>query len=161
MQCSMPVFEGLLPPPHDTIVQDLLFTLSAWHAYAKLRLHTETTLGFLDITTRQLGYKLRKFKKITCAAFVTRELPKEAAARERRKASKGKKKAVTASKRKRDPTKESKPDSQKTKVFNLSTYKLHALGDYVQAIRHYGTADNYNTQVVCTFLFYCQISKSP
>ena len=32
--------------------------------------------------------------------------------------------------------------------FNMSTYKLHALGDYTTTIWHYGTTDNYSTQVV-------------
>ena len=36
----------------------------------------------------------------------------------------------------------------KTKIFNLSTYKWHALGDYVNTIRRYGTTDNYSTQTV-------------
>ncbi|THH07280.1 hypothetical protein EW146_g9368 [Bondarzewia mesenterica] len=51
LQCSIPVFEGLLPSPHNEIILDLLFTLATWHAYAKLCLHTETTLGFFDTTT--------------------------------------------------------------------------------------------------------------
>ena len=32
--------------------------------------------------------------------------------------------------------------------FSLSTYKHHALGDYVQAIRRYGTTDSYSTESV-------------
>ncbi|KAF7800213.1 hypothetical protein EIP86_011460, partial [Pleurotus ostreatoroseus] len=32
------------------------------------------------------------------------------------------------------------------KVFNLSTYKLHALGDYPDTIPAFGTTDNYSTQ---------------
>lgn len=37
---------------------------------------------------------------------------------------------------------------RKIKKLNLSTYKFHALGDYVQAIRQFGTTDNYTTQIV-------------
>lgn len=37
----------------------------------------------------------------------------------------------------------------KVKMFNLSTYKLHALGDYVSTIRLFGTTDSYSTQIVC------------
>jgi hypothetical protein len=37
---------------------------------------------------------------------------------------------------------------KKSRLLNLSTYKLHALGDYVDAIRRYGTSDNYSTQTV-------------
>jgi hypothetical protein len=41
------------------------------------------------------------------------------------------------------------PDAMpKTKTFNLLTYKLHALGDYVQTIRLFGTTDSYSTQIV-------------
>jgi hypothetical protein len=36
----------------------------------------------------------------------------------------------------------------KAKAFNLSTYKWHALGDYANTIRRYGTTDNYSTQTV-------------
>jgi len=39
--------------------------------------------------------------------------------------------------------------------FNLCTYKLHALGDYVANIWRYGTTDNYSTQSVkCCIVFY-------
>ena len=47
--------------------------------------------------------------------------------------------------------------SRKTKTFNLTTYKLHALGDYPNTIRQYGTTDNYTTQTVSllSMLFTC------
>ncbi|KAJ7163030.1 hypothetical protein C8R46DRAFT_813181, partial [Mycena filopes] len=32
LQCYIPVFEGLLPEPHNTIVLDLLYTFAYWHA---------------------------------------------------------------------------------------------------------------------------------
>lgn len=44
--------------------------------------------------------------------------------------------------------KESSEKSQKKKTFSLSTYKTHALGDYVETIRRYGTTDSYNTEQV-------------
>lgn len=31
---------------------------------------------------------------------------------------------------------------------NLNTYKVHALGDYVETIRRYGTTDSYSTESV-------------
>lgn len=31
---------------------------------------------------------------------------------------------------------------------NLDTYKIHSLGDYVEAIRQYGTTDSYSTELV-------------
>ncbi|KAL6308598.1 hypothetical protein BKA93DRAFT_822327 [Sparassis latifolia] len=58
LQCIIPVMEGLLPPPHDEIVADLLFILAFWHALAKLRLHTEFTLEHLKKATRDLGASL-------------------------------------------------------------------------------------------------------
>lgn len=36
----------------------------------------------------------------------------------------------------------------KVKLFNLQTYKLHALGGYAKAIRRHGTTDNYSSQLV-------------
>jgi hypothetical protein len=33
--------------------------------------------------------------------------------------------------------------------FSLNTYKLHALGDYANMIRLFGTPDGYSTQSVC------------
>jgi hypothetical protein len=38
--------------------------------------------------------------------------------------------------------------SRQSKTFNLQTYKLHALGDYVSSIRRFGTTDSYSTQPV-------------
>jgi hypothetical protein len=43
-----------------------------------------------------------------------------------------------------------KPSRPRRKLFNLFTYKLHALGDYVATIQRYDTTDNYNTQLVCS-----------
>ena len=41
-----------------------------------------------------------------------------------------------------------------SKLFNLLTYKLHALGNYVLAILRHGTTDNFSTQVVCHNVYY-------
>jgi hypothetical protein len=78
----MPVFEGLFPNDHDTIIQTLLYRFAQWHALAKLRLHSEATLTFLDQTFQKLSRQLRKFRDFTCAAFTTVELPKERLTRE-------------------------------------------------------------------------------
>jgi hypothetical protein len=149
-QCSMPVFESLLPGD-NSIILDLLFELSTWHAFGKLRMHTETTLHHFDNCTTRLGRALRKFRSVTCSKFDTRDLPRETAARTRRrgtKAAKGKGKAdvtpQTASKRRK---------------FNMLTYKLHALGDYVKSIWLYGTTDNYSTQVVSSLVFASYANK--
>jgi hypothetical protein len=39
----------------------LLFRLAEWHAFAKLRMHTETTLTLMDSATEILGQELRRF----------------------------------------------------------------------------------------------------
>jgi len=144
----MPVFEGLLPPQHDEAVQDLLFTLCTWHAYAKLRLHTSSTLAGLKGATKSLGQYLRSFVKKVCSKYSTRELPHEEAARTRRKANAAKKGKTI----KKANTKGKQPAIGKLeKIFNLFTYKLHALGDYVAAIWQFGPSDGYSTQTVCFY----------
>lgn len=148
---------------------DLLFIMAHWHGLAKLRLHTDETLTRLDMLTSELGECLRVFEKKTCAAFQTRELPRETRARTRRevhRADKGKGKAPvvdsstqtdqqvaegtqtapSTSSRKKN-TFQIKSDQQ-AKTFNLQTYKAHSLGDYVEMIRKYGTVDSYNTEMV-------------
>lgn len=113
---------------------DLLFTLAHWHGLAKLRLHTDLTLTIMDNETTSLGQQFRNFTKKTCAAFKTEELAREANARKRRQA------------KKQPGTSSSK--GRRAKTFNLQTYKYHALGDYVDTIRRYGTTDSYSTEPV-------------
>jgi len=138
MQCSIPVFEGLLPEPHNSTVLNLLYTLATWHALAKLRLHTEWSVAYLEDMTKSLGSKLRAFVKTTCEVYDTKELPREVAARGRRKAASAARKPRTSHIQ----------SSARKKVFSLRTYKLHALGHYAQAIRKFGTTDVYSTQPV-------------
>ncbi|KAF8218080.1 hypothetical protein K438DRAFT_1525917, partial [Mycena galopus ATCC 62051] len=152
LQCAIPVFEGLLADEHNKVILDLLFLLAFWHALAKLRMHTTFSLERLDDVTSSLGRQLRYFAKYTRTKFKTKELPSEEAARGRRQA----KKAAAAAKRSgvsEPPTSASKPgggskSDSKMKWFNLSTYKAHALGDYVPTIRFFGTSDSYSTQTV-------------
>ncbi|KAG1868437.1 hypothetical protein F4604DRAFT_2020743 [Suillus subluteus] len=144
LQCCIPVMEGLLPD-HDEVILDLLFELATWHALGKLQMHTETTLNFLDNLTTRLGQALCRFKQSTCDSFITQELPKEAAARGRQKpaySAKGKSKAMPAKKGNKSTT-----EGTQQQYFNMSTYKLHALGDYVKSIWLFGTTDNFSTQV--------------
>jgi hypothetical protein len=42
-------------------------------------------------------------------------------------------------------------NTRQSKTLNLNTYKIHALGDYVSAIRTYGTTDSYSTETVSWF----------
>lgn len=131
-QCSLPCFEGLLPEPHNKIVLDLLFDCSNYHAHAKLRLQTDSTIFTFRLATRSIGQALRKWFKITCQAFATRETPRESQSRKR-----------AATKRKA----ENIPDSKK-KNFNMYTYKGHALGHAVNDVIQFGTGDATSTQPV-------------
>lgn len=159
-KCAIPVFEGLLPKKHDEIVRTLLFELSTWHGLAKLRLHTESTVINLENSITRLGEILRKFSESLCPAYATYELPSEEAARVRRKATTAKKAKVLSPKKKKSTQRPAiekkvlltKSSSRRCRAFNLTTYKLHALGWYPRAIRLYGTSDNYNTQTVRPFL---------
>lgn len=126
------------------IVQSLLFRFAQWHALAKLRIHSESSLGFLGETFKILSKQLRKFRDFTCAAFEAVELPKEKAARQRRFAQR-------ATDRPNDSSSEFK--GTRIKTFNLSTYKFHAMGDYVQTIKLFGTTDSFTTQIVSNFFF--------
>ncbi|KIO28459.1 hypothetical protein M407DRAFT_22354 [Tulasnella calospora MUT 4182] len=128
---SLPVFDGLFGEPYDEIVQDCLFALCYWHALAKLRLHTERTLRLLEVATFELGQQLRRFVADVCEHMTTYETVKERNTRRRRKA------------KAQDPPN----DERKVKTFNMFTYKMHSLGDYVAAIRLFGTTESWSTQV--------------
>jgi hypothetical protein len=132
----------------------LLFRLAEWHALAKLRMHTESTLTYMESVTTILGRELRKFRDSTCSAFATQELPKETAARGRRQArNQSKKGPQRTTGTSQSGAKTTTPVKQKAKQLNLSTYKVHALADYVRTIRLFGTTDSYSTQTV-SFLVY-------
>lgn len=114
-------------------------------------MHSETTLSALDETFRCLSRQLRKFRNFTCAAFTTMELPKEQSARERNAT--GQRSVFD------NPDPES--GGRKAKKFNLNTYKFHAMGDYLQTIRLFGTVDSFTSQIVRGFQlftpFYCNL----
>jgi hypothetical protein len=146
----MPVFEGLFPEGHDEVVQSLLYRFAQWHALAKLRMHSETTLSMLDKTFKCLSRQLRDFCDYTCTAFTTMELPKEKAARERK----------AASQRPDIGNPDSQSGGQKAKKFNLNTYTFHAMGDYLQTIRFFGTTDSFTSQIVRASLLLSFLSHS-
>ena len=138
---------GVFPEPHNLSICKLLFLLAHWHGLAKLRLHTDETLEVLEEVSGKLGRHLRLFANETCSAFSTQELRREAESRRRRQA--------------REGENETQTQNRRPKLFNLRTYKLHALGDYPAQIRMYGTTDSYSTQLVShwcytdPFLIYC------
>ena len=135
--------EDLFPDQsHGRSIYDLVFTLADWHACAKLRLHTTSTVTLLQDLTRTFGIRLRHFAKHICPAYDTRELAKEEAARVRRQA----KMRSQGNTSKQAHNTNSGPKNVKT--FHMATYKLHAMGDYVDQITHFGSTDSYSTQPV-------------
>ena len=153
-KCSIPVFEGFLPAQHNENLMGLLFTMAHWHALAKLRQHTDLSLDIMDLVTIQLGTSLRKFQAETCFVFNTRELKREEAARTRQAqrakttAQSSTKTTSTAPSLSQTQTTTVKSTGRHLKTLNLKTYKDHALGDYVETIRRFGTTDSYSTETV-------------
>ncbi|TEB37734.1 hypothetical protein FA13DRAFT_1704897 [Coprinellus micaceus] len=136
LQCSIPVFRNLFHKQrHSDRIRVLLFEFATWHALAKLRRHTETTIKDLCTSTAQLGELLRDFADNLSPKYLTKELLSERERRIRTQARKG-----------LDIQNETTKESR-TRKFNLSTFKLHAMGHYPEAILEYGTTDNYSTQI--------------
>ncbi|KDQ29950.1 hypothetical protein PLEOSDRAFT_1074586 [Pleurotus ostreatus PC15] len=134
--CAIPVFEGLFSPSDGKIILDLLFALSTWHGLAKLRVHTDDTIRLLSNATMSLGVLLRKFTDKVCPGHETKDLPREVEARARR-----------ARKLADNSGNEVAASGSKLRQFNLTTYKMHALGDYVEAIQQLGTSESWSTQI--------------
>jgi hypothetical protein len=103
-------------------------------------MHTDYTLQILKEIMTKLGDQFQFFANETCLAYSMVELPHKTAAQLRRKA---KNAQVIASN-----TEETSGGTCWKKTFNMNTYKHHALGDYVQAIRTYGTCDSYSTEAI-------------
>ncbi|KAF7293837.1 hypothetical protein HMN09_01179600 [Mycena chlorophos] len=141
--CALPAFENLLDSKDyaedNEIVQDLIFAHAYWHGLAKLRMHTSETLKLLNGATRDLGYQLRRFARTTCTRFVTKELPREEAARRKRYARKVQDANRTGAAAPPEPA------PTKIKKFNGNTVKTHFLGDYVPTIPLIGTSDSWST----------------
>ena len=144
-QCCIPCFEGLLPAPHDGSVQKLLYLASYWHSLAKLRVHSETTLKVLDHATALFARALRRFKEVTCPCFNTVETDCEYQAR-RRTAEQRLSRQQTSAVHSTSPSHGDR--GKRPKSFNLLTSKLHAVGDYIEMIKMFGTTDPYSTQIV-------------
>ncbi|KAF7985138.1 hypothetical protein HWV62_7692 [Athelia sp. TMB] len=118
-----------------------------WHAFAKLRMHTDHTLNIMDAETTRLGREFRAFVKNTCAAFQTKELKRETAARQRRQVKKlvksGQKLPEVTS---AEASSADTPEARLPKTLNIQTIKFHLLGDHVEAIREFGTNDSHSTE---------------
>lgn len=159
MQTAVPCFEGLFDTPDsDRAIQGVLFTWAEWQALAKLRLHTDSTLKRLEEVTTELGTTLRHFQKNICIRYDTQELPREEAARARRRTATRKKTSQPgaepltgdprASQAAGSSARSTAAAGRKKKQFSLSFIKLHGLGDYPANIRLFGTTDSYSTQIV-------------
>lgn len=162
-QCWIPVLEGILTGEDNKILLDLAFDMATWHAYAKLRMHTTYTIESLRSQTKELGSQLCRYANKLCPKYRTKQLPGEAAAAYRRQATK-KTKVPSASKQATKKTKVPPASKQATndgsntksdasqgsgfKMFNLKTYKVHALGDYADHIERFGPTDCFSTQQV-------------
>ncbi|KAF8815986.1 hypothetical protein BYT27DRAFT_7185715 [Phlegmacium glaucopus] len=152
LQCSLPVFEHLLPEPHNKInttkelgkqicywVKKMCSVFETPAAASKPNSSAKgksTTLAPERGTTRGCGRgRGRPAGPLKGrSAGGSSKVPKASTSKEKgsRTSGKGKNEAQA---------------SKLRKFFNLCTYKLHALGDYVAAIARYGTTDNYSTQV--------------
>lgn len=146
------MFDGLLPEPHNEAILKLLFICAHWHGLAKLRVHTDDTLKIFDEVTSDIGAEFRVFERDTCSAFKTRELPRESNARMRRRKKAGGEPARTRGGASVPAEGSGDVEEPLPKKFNLQTYKHHALGDYPNAIRRFGTTDSYSTELVSIFL---------
>nr|GAT58250.1 predicted protein [Mycena chlorophos] len=62
LQCILPVVEGLFPR-HQKLVDQLCFELAVWHGYAKLRMHTTSTIAFFRVATDDLLFSIRRFER--------------------------------------------------------------------------------------------------
>ena len=160
LQCLIPAFEGLMEGSDNKLIMTLLFKMAEWHAFAKLRMHTDETILRLRNLTKDLSRLMRQFERDVCSKYKTKELPKEKAARERRKQQKDAAIAATPGARQRQdkappaPANPVDADSAQEvpskvlhKLLNLFTYKWHALGDYDSTIPIFSTTDNYSTQL--------------
>ena len=142
-QCSTPVFEGPLPEPHNSVIMVLLFTCCNWHGLAKLRMHTDLTLGIFDTATTTIGSEFCQFTTNTCNAFHTKELLQETEARHRHALKRNANRGAGGL-----PTNSQEQTGPLPKKLNILTIKNHSLGDYPDQIRHYGTTDSYSTELV-------------
>ena len=93
-----------------------------------------------EVVATCLCQALHKFTNATCPRYDTSELPQEATARRARQQTQATQGGQPAG------------STAKQKQFNMCTYKIHCILDYLAAIRRYGTTDLYNTQIVSNSL---------
>ncbi|KAJ3847524.1 hypothetical protein EV368DRAFT_69040 [Lentinula lateritia] len=138
LQCAIPVFEGLLPGPVNSKLMTLLYRAAEWHALAKLRMHTEKTLNYMETLTFEFGKLMRQFQDLSNNSFKTYETDREVTSRYRRK----EKEAIAVG-----ASQQQEISGCRRKFLNLLTYKWHALADYICSIRWFGPTDSFSTQL--------------
>jgi Fe-S oxidoreductase len=99
----------------------------------------------METATEVLSCELCRFCTTTCTAFSTVELLKEAMAHGRKQSHQQAKAAVLEESEPPAPTLPSAKAPKRKKRLNLSTYKIHALGDYVHTICMFSTMDSYSS----------------
>ncbi|KAJ3710014.1 hypothetical protein C8R42DRAFT_543853, partial [Lentinula raphanica] len=141
LQCSIPVFEGLIDDTAENRrLMKLLYRAAEWHALAKLRMHTQQTLEYMEMRTREFGKIMRDFGTFCEKNYNTFETNREREARTRRASGKATKPDAPAS--------STATGSRRKKLLNLFTYKWHGMMDYVWFIKWMGPTDSYSTQLV-------------
>ena len=96
-------------------------------------MHTDSSIRRLKTTTSDLGNLMRHLRNQSLK-FPTKETPLEIRRRAHKASTEGTRSTSSVAKR---------------KAFNLSTYKFHAIGHYVQYITLFGSTYNYDTAWVC------------
>ncbi|KAJ4002008.1 hypothetical protein F5050DRAFT_1802587 [Lentinula boryana] len=130
----------LLPDPYNKHLMTLLYRTAEWHALAKLRLHTDNTLEYLELTTQKFGKLICQFHDLSDVAFTTFETDHEVAARNRHNAEKAVQMMGSVASALAQ-------NGRRRKSLNLITYKFHAMGDYFCTIHLFGPTDSYSTQL--------------
>ncbi len=112
--------------------------MAYWHSLAKMRMHLESSLKLLENACSVMGVCLRHFEQVICPRYATKETVREYTSRIRNQ-----------SEMARDSSSASaRVAGRRARTFELSTIKLHLLGDYPEFIREYGTAEALSTSTV-------------
>ncbi|KAG8684338.1 hypothetical protein FRC11_012248, partial [Ceratobasidium sp. 423] len=164
LQCCAPCFSGLFSQQSNEI-QTLIFVLMKWHFLAKLYVHTDMTLQALRLATKLLGSRLRHFRDHIAPLYHTHETQKEYEKRIRQKAKVsniqpsnqmatpqslppvGKKQQIIEETQDIVLNERTNHTKRQTKSFSLQGFKIHGLGDIIEAIERYGTTESYSTQI--------------
>ncbi|KAJ7205777.1 hypothetical protein GGX14DRAFT_367815, partial [Mycena pura] len=156
LQCILPVLDGLFPEM-EKILLDVCFDLAAFHAMAKLRLHTTATVAAFRVVTTNMCTTVRKFARDS-QNIKTFETPRE---QERRKEAAKKlaeknAPAGASSTAAKEQSSSVGAGAAKERKLNVETPKYHAAAGYPDAVERDGSLDSFSTQIVShgLILFY-------